>query len=187
MGEKITKHRLHAATGSAALAAALALTACGGDDEDADPGSRYGAPETDTETPTDAATTEDDAGGAGSTVDELGLAETDLGEVVVDGEEMTVYLFTEDAGGTPTCYEQCAENWPPLLAEDDGEVEVGDGLDESLVGRVEREDGSMQVTYNEHPLYFWVDDAAPGDINGQGVNNVWYVLDAEGNAITEMP
>ncbi|MCH7230357.1 hypothetical protein L0U85_05725 [Glycomyces sp. L485] len=168
-----TKYRgLAAAT--AMLVAGLALAGCGDDDNDSgsdgDPG--YGAPET------------EETDGAAEGV-ELALADTTLGQVIADADGMTLYLFTPDEGGESTCYDECAEAWPPLTGE--GDASVAEGLDESLVGSVERDDGSMQVTYNSHPLYYWANDVAPGDVTGQGVNDVWYVLDAEGNAVTEMP
>ena len=165
-----TRSRLRGATAATALLAALAMAGCGDSDSDSDPGGGgYGAPD---ETTT----------GATASV-ELTLADTDLGEVLADGEGMTLYLFTEDSGGTSTCYDDCAAAWPPLTVED--RAAVSGGLDEGLVGSIERDDGTTQVTYNGHPLYYWANDTAPGDVNGQGVNDVWYVVDAEGNAVTE--
>ncbi len=105
-----------------------------------------------------------------------------LGDHLVDGDGRTLYLFTPDEQGASTCVDACAENWPPVLA--GGEVPVADGLDAALVGSVERADGSSQVTYGGWPLYTFVRDAAAGDTNGQGVNDVWYVVGADGNAAT---
>ncbi|WP_199036551.1 COG4315 family predicted lipoprotein [Glycomyces salinus] len=158
---------------AAILAAAMALAACGdGDDGGSDGGGGYGGvPDTDGEEET---TTE----AASATV---ATGETSLGEVLVDGEGMTLYLFTDDTDGTSTCYEQCEENWPPLLVE--GTADVGGAADEALLGTTERDDGSTQVTYNDWPLYYWAADTAPGDVDGQGVGGVWFVLDAEGNAV----
>ena len=65
-----------------------------------------------------------------------------------------------------------------------GEIaEVGEGLDESLVGTITRDDGTVQGTYNGWPLYYFSGDSAPGDVNGQGLNDVWWVIDASGTAI----
>ena len=58
-----------------------------------------------------------------------------------------------------------------------------DGVDEALLGTASRTDGSSQVTYNGWPLYYFAADSAPGDINGQGVNDVWWVVDPSGDAI----
>jgi len=109
----------------------------------------------------------------------LGLADTDLGSVIVDSEGNVLYLFTPDNQGDSVCYDQCAEAWPPLT----GTVTAGDGLDPALLGTAPRTDGDDQVTYNGWPLYYFFQDAAPGDTNGQGVNDVWYVLDAAGDGI----
>jgi predicted lipoprotein with Yx(FWY)xxD motif len=118
---------------------------------------------------------------AGSAVVEL--AESDLGSILVDAEGNTLYAFLPDeaADGEPTCYDQCADNWPALLAE--GEVSVGEGLDDSMFSTVERTDGGTQVRVNEYPLYTFVNDEAPGDTNGQGINEVWFVVGDDGEPI----
>lgn len=117
------------------------------------------------------------AGGGGVVVE---LADTDLGEVLVDGEGRTLYLFTSDSPGVSTCEGECLDVWPPV----EGEAEASDGVDADLLGTIEREDGTVQATYSDWPLYYFASDG-PGDLGGQGVNDVWYVIDAEGNAVTE--
>ena len=109
----------------------------------------------------------------------VALADSSLGSVLVDGDGNVLYLFTPDEQGESVCYDECAGFWPPLV----GEFAAGDGVDAALMGSVVRTDGSEQVTYNGWPLYYFANDAAPGDTNGQGVNEVWYVLDAAGNGI----
>ncbi len=111
------------------------------------------------------------------------VADSELGEILVDGEGRTLYMFQPDeATGEPTCYDQCAENWPPLVA--DGEPTVGEGLDDSLVTTVPRtDDAGDQVKYGDWPLYYFANDEAPGDTNGQGVGGVWFVVDPEGELI----
>lgn len=107
------------------------------------------------------------------------VADSSLGSILVDRDGNTLYLFTPDEQGESVCYDQCEANWPPLV----GEVEAGDGVNGSLLGLAPRQDGSEQVTYNGWPLYYFANDAAPGDVNGQGVNDVWYVVSPEGDAI----
>ena len=133
------------------------------------------APTPTTQAPTTTTTTEPEASAAGL----VALADSSLGPILVDGDGNVLYLFTPDEQGESVCYDECAGFWPPLV----GEFEAGDGVDVALMGSVARTDGSEQVTYNSWPLYYFANDAAPGDTNGQGVNEVWYVLDAAGDGI----
>jgi predicted lipoprotein with Yx(FWY)xxD motif len=114
---------------------------------------------------------------------ELALADSDLGQIIVDGEGKTLYMFQPDEAGTPTCYDDCAAAWPPLLADDAASVTVGTGLDQSKVTVVDRTDGGKQVKYGTWTLYYFANDAAAGDTNGQGLNDVWYVVGANGEPI----
>jgi predicted lipoprotein with Yx(FWY)xxD motif len=128
-----------------------------------------------TTTTTEASTTTEPEAAAGL----VALADSSLGSILVDGDGNVLYLFTPDEQGESVCYDECAGFWPPLV----GEFAAGDGVDAALMGSVARTDGSEQVTYNGWPLYYFANDAAPGDTNGQGVNEVWYVLDAAGDGI----
>jgi predicted lipoprotein with Yx(FWY)xxD motif len=129
---------------------------------------------------TGAAATEAPAAAAGATV---ALGEDDkLGSFLVDDKGMTLYLFTKDTPNTTVCYEKCAVAWPPLLTT--GDPVAGDGVDASLLGTTNRTDGTVQVTYNSWPLYYYEKDKAPGDVTGQDVGGVWYVVSAEGNQVT---
>lgn len=110
---------------------------------------------------------------------QIKLADSSLGQIIVDAEGKTLYMFTPDEAGTPTCYDQCATAWPPLT----GEVTAGAGLDASKLTLVDRTDGSKQVKYGEYPLYYFANDAKAGDTNGQGLNDKWYVVGADGEPI----
>ncbi|MBZ0292299.1 MAG: hypothetical protein K8L99_06995 [Anaerolineae bacterium] len=99
----------------------------------------------------------------------------ELGDFLVANNGKTLYMFTNDEPGVSSCYDQCAENWPPLIVAAETKLGSGPGA-EGTLGTTERTDGSLQVTYNDMPLYFWKDDAAPGDTTGQGVGDVWYVV-----------
>jgi predicted lipoprotein with Yx(FWY)xxD motif len=110
---------------------------------------------------------------------EIKLADSSLGQIIVDAQGKTLYMFTPDEAGTPTCYDQCATAWPPLT----GEVTAGAGLDASKLTVVDRTDGSKQVKYGNWPLYYFANDAAAGDVNGQGLNDKWYVVGADGEPI----
>jgi predicted lipoprotein with Yx(FWY)xxD motif len=143
------------------------------------------------EEPTSMVTEEDMQDEAMAEETEEAMAEADptvivttssLGDVLVDPEGMTLYMFVNDGPGESACYESCATNWPPLLVE--GEPVAGHGLDQSLLGTTERLDGTLQVTYNGMPLYYYVQDSAAGDTTGQGVGGAWYVVNPDGEAVT---
>jgi predicted lipoprotein with Yx(FWY)xxD motif len=114
---------------------------------------------------------------------EIKLADSSLGQIIVDGAGKTLYMFTPDEGGTPTCYDDCATAWPPLLADDAASVTAGTGLDASKITVVDRTDGGKQVKYGNWTLYYFANDAAAGDVNGQGLNDKWYVVGADGEPI----
>lgn len=110
----------------------------------------------------------------------VAVEDSELGEIVVDAEGTTLYVFLADEGSESTCYDECEDNWPPLTV--DGDPVAGDGIDASL-GTTERTDGSTQVTLDGHPLYFFAGDETADDVNGQGVGDVWYVVSPSGEAI----
>lgn len=151
------------------LAAVLMLmvAACGGDDTTAE--------ETTTSTTAAAATTTS----AAPAVAGVSLAETSLGEILVGPEGMTLYGFTVDDPGVSNCYDGCAQAWPPLA----GDTPIGEGLDASLFSTTERTDGTTQLVIGDWPLYYFAGDAQPGDVNGQDVEGVWFVVDAAGQLI----
>ena len=113
----------------------------------------------------------------------VAVEDSDFGEIVVDAEGRTLYVFLADTGSDSTCYDECEDSWPPLTVE--GDPAAGDGIDASLLGTTEREDGNVQVTLDGHPLYYFAADETPDDINGQDVGDVWYVVSPEGAAIKE--
>jgi predicted lipoprotein with Yx(FWY)xxD motif len=101
----------------------------------------------------------------------------ELGDFLVNYEGLTLYLFTNDEPGVSNCAEECAENWPPFTVQATDPLVAGNGVMGEL-GTIERADnGRFQVTYNGMPLYFWNEDAAPGDTNGQGLGDVWFVVE----------
>lgn len=113
---------------------------------------------------------------------ELKLADQpELGAALADGNGNSLYLFSSDAQGESKCYDSCATNWPPLITT--GDVNLGEGLDAALVGTIPRTDGSSQVTYGGWPLYFFVGDTAAGMAAGHGLNEVWFLVTAEGTAV----
>ncbi|MGA8977986.1 MAG: hypothetical protein WB473_02600 [Pedococcus sp.] len=114
---------------------------------------------------------------------DLGVAETSLGQVVVDGSKMTVYVFTKDkpGSGASACTGDCLVAWPPVTTT--AETPTLDGVT-GTVGTITAQDGSKQVTLNGSPLYLFAKDTKPGDVTGQGVGKVWYVVDPGGTMLT---
>lgn len=106
-------------------------------------------------------------------------SETDLGTILVDPEGFTLYIFTNDTEGESTCNEGCIENWPAVP----GDTAIGSDLDAAMFGTTTRADGTEQLTVNGMPLYRYTPDGAPGDVNGQGVGGVWFVVGTDGNMI----
>lgn len=111
-------------------------------------------------------------------------ANSKLGKILVDGNGRTLYLFEKDTAPKSTCYGACATFWPPLLTKE--APVAGAGVNASLLGTTKRSDGTLEVSYAGHPLYYVVTDHNPGDASGQDVNNFgagWYVLGPDGNKI----
>jgi predicted lipoprotein with Yx(FWY)xxD motif len=111
--------------------------------------------------------------------------EGSLGNILVDSQGHTLYLFKKDSGTKSACFGACATNWPPLRAS--GTPTVGGGASASSVGTTPRSDGTPQITYNGHPLYRFVGDKKPGDTNGQGLTAFgggWFALSAAGNQVS---
>ena len=177
----------------AAAAAALVLAACDADEDVAEPG----VEDTETGADTDGATADDaaadgagdadadgpdDADAAGGAV-ELQVGDSDLGDHVVDGEGRTLYASTDDEDGVSNCVGDCAQVWQPLLA--NGEPTAGEGIDETLLGTTDREDGGIQVTYDGRPLYTFVADGDPGATRGQGIAGTWWVVGVDGAPLEE--
>jgi predicted lipoprotein with Yx(FWY)xxD motif len=96
-----------------------------------------------------------------------------LGDFLVDAKGMTLYIFTKDTAGVSNCAGGCLTAWPPLVAT--GDLVAGPGVTGKL-GFITRADGAKQITYNDMPLYYWASDAKAGDMAGQGVGGVWFLM-----------
>lgn len=163
------------------------LAACGA--EGGDDTTTTAAPDTTTTTSADAGqedpttTTAPEGEGAtttaAETMDGVHVADTDLGSILVDPDGFTLYIFTADSEGESTCYDACADLWPPVSAD----TPISSELDESIFGSVTRDDGTEQLAVNGMPLYLYTPDENPGDTTGQGFNDVWFVVDTDGNMI----
>lgn len=109
------------------------------------------------------------------------------GAYVTDAEGRTLYLFEADTQALDNalpesaCRDACAEAWPPLLAE--SAPQAGEGVDAGMIATFDRGDGQMQVTYNGWPLYYYVQDQAPGETKGHDIEDFgaeWYLVTPEG-------
>jgi predicted lipoprotein with Yx(FWY)xxD motif len=166
----------------ALVAAALLAAGCGSSSNAASSGTSskstgggygYGAP-------AKSATTTMSASGAAT----VSSGMTSLGQILVDGNGMTIYLFQKDTGTSSMCDSSCAKYWPPVTTT--GAPKAGSGVTAGMLGTTKRADGTSQVTYNGHPLYLYTGDKSPGDVTGQGLNAfgaLWYVVSPAGKEV----
>jgi predicted lipoprotein with Yx(FWY)xxD motif len=112
------------------------------------------------------------------------VAKSKLGTILVDSHGRTLYLYTLDTNGSSSCtnVDRCYRTWPPLMAT--GTPHAGRGVDPILLGTVHRiRPSGRQVTYNGHPLYRYSQDTKAGQIKGQTLLSLWYVVSAAGAPI----
>ena len=114
----------------------------------------------------------------------VATAPSGLGRILVDGRGHALYLFEKDRRGSSACAGLCATYWPPLLT--NGKSIASKGAKRSLLGKIRRADGTHQVTYAGHPLYFFSGDIKSGQINGEGLTDFgagWYAVSPVGKKI----
>lgn len=107
-----------------------------------------------------------------------------FGTVLFDGSGRALYLFTRERGPSARCYGACAAAWPPALTS--GRPRAGRGAQGRRLGTTRRRDGTRQVTYAGHPLYYYVGDRGPGQINCQDVvefGGTWLIVAPSGRAV----
>ena len=169
---------------SLAILAVAFATACGGSSSSssetaatstpASAGGGYGKPAA-TSTPA-----------AGSEAVSIKASKGELGTFLTDSEGRTLYLWEADKSSSSTCSGACAQAWPPLTTK--AAPKAGAGVQASLLGTTKRDDGTMEVTYDGHPLYYFAGDSSPGQTSGQGNDGFgaeWYVVAPNGKAIDE--
>jgi len=105
-----------------------------------------------------------------------------FGTILVAANGKTLYRYTIDKKGVNRCsaVAQCAAYWPPLLVKPTAKTTVGGGASVSLLGTIKAAHGMRQVTYAGWPLYYFVGDKAAGQVNGQGFEKQWYVVNTKG-------
>lgn len=113
------------------------------------------------------------------------LVDSSVGEILTDGSGRTLYLFEADKSSTSTCSDACAKVWPPLLST--GSPTAGTGTKAGSLGMTKRSDGTNEVTYAGHPLYYYVADGnTPGVVRGQGITSFgaeWDPVSAAGTTV----
>jgi predicted lipoprotein with Yx(FWY)xxD motif len=166
--------RLWSAAGLAAVV--LALAAC------ASSGSSSSSPAAQSSTPAAAGSSSSSSSSAGNMV----LSRTiDGTAVLTNSKGQTLYWFGPDTSTTSNCTGSCATYWPPVT----GPVTAGPGVTGTL-GTITRSDGTVQATYDGHPLYTYVGDTTPGQDKGNGLNTsggVWYAMTVSGAKLSASP
>jgi predicted lipoprotein with Yx(FWY)xxD motif len=168
------------ASSAALLAAAGALAAaagCGGGGGSSDgSGSGYQPP---------ASSAAPTGGASAGTIKAANTG--NLGQILVDGQSRTLYLFEKDQGNKSSCADACASVWPPATTS--ASPKPGSGVDASKLGTTKRSDGTTQVSYAGHPLYYYAPDGTTaGSTQGQGLDQFgakWFVLSPSGSAVTK--
>lgn len=146
------------------LLTVLTLTACGGDEG------------------TEPTPTGDPQAGTGPKVK---VADSEVGPILVDESGRTLYGFTRDRDKSSNCDADCIAVWPALTTS--SPPSAGDRLDASLLGLTKHAEGADQVTYGEWPLYYYVGDTVAGDVNGQGIDDEWFVVAPDATLIKQLP
>jgi predicted lipoprotein with Yx(FWY)xxD motif len=174
----------------AAIVTSLTLVACGDDDEETSaaeapaaeaPADQQSAEVSGEDSSADSA--KGGAGGGGEPGTTIATSDSQYGQILFDGSDRAIYLFDKESSKASECYGACAEAWPPVLTE--GEPRASGGADAKLLGTTERDDGSTQVTYDGHPLYYYVDDPVGEALchNVDEFGGLWLVLEPSGEAV----
>lgn len=117
------------------------------------------------------------ASGKGATIT---VGDSEFGEMIFDSNQQAIYIFENDSRNKTDCYGDCATAWPPVFTS--GKPQAGEGVDDSLLGTVERRDGRLQVTYAGQPLYYYANEG-PGEVGCHNVNlngGFWWVVGPDG-------
>jgi predicted lipoprotein with Yx(FWY)xxD motif len=109
----------------------------------------------------------------------------DVGSFLTDADGRALYLFEADSARESTCYDACTAAWPPLTTTGTPTIS-GPGIQQDMIGTIQRRDGTTQATYNGWPLYHYASDPGPGQHAGQGVEEFggeWYLVAPGGSMV----
>ena len=160
--------RLAAGAGSAAAVAIFAAACSSGGSSSSSPAATGGA-----------------AGASGSGSAVITTASSSGDTFLTDGSGRAVYLWVKDSNDTSACSGACAGAWPPVTTT--GTVTASGGAQASDLRTITRSDGTKQVTYDGHPLYYFSGDSGPGTATGQGSDGFgakWWLVSPSGSDIT---
>ena len=169
--------RFRAAHAAGILLLVLA-SACGADEEAEPAATPTSASPSESPTRTGATPTSESPAPRGT---RMTTAPSDFGEILWGPKRQVVYIWEKEPSSTPQCYGDCAEAWPPVLTK--GEPRSGGDVDQSKLGTTERRDGSTQVTYNGHPLYYYAHEG-PGEVLCHDITThggTWWVVTPAGD------
>jgi predicted lipoprotein with Yx(FWY)xxD motif len=175
--------RAKAAGGAGLVAAALLIAACGSSASTGGSGSAGSGSAGSTSAGTNAASAKPATAGGGAAT--IATAKGTAGTFLVGQGGRAVYLWVADKGMKSTCSGGCAQTWPPVLTK--GAPKAAGGVKSSLLGTTKRSDGTTEVTYKGHPLYYFAGDSSAGSITGQGSTSFgapWWLVSTSGAAIT---
>lgn len=165
------------------VALAMGAVGCGGGNED-DTGSSKPTPETTTAPASDKQSDEDAKPKKGAWGVAFGAGSENLGIILFDAAGRTLYTFEGDQGPDSSCYGACAKQWPPALTE--GKPKARGEASAAMVGASKRKDGTVQLVYAGHPLYYYSGDKGGAEYNGQGTSafgGEWYVIRPSGEIV----
>jgi predicted lipoprotein with Yx(FWY)xxD motif len=161
-------------------AGALALTACSSSKKTAStPAPTLPATSVASSPSSSASTPSSTAAGAAVTIS---IAKTSKGSALVGPNGHALYRYDPDTGTASSCTGGCASLWPPLV----GTPHPAAGLDASDFGTIKRDDGSMQITYDKHPLYYYAKDEDSEDVYGDGIGGVWHLAKSDDDGGSSM-
>ncbi len=105
---------------------------------------------------------------------------SEYGPMLFDSRGQAIYIFELEESSKAECYGSCAKSWPPVLT--DGDPVASGNVDAKLLGTTKRTDGTTQVTYNGHPLYFYANEK-PGEVECHNIKThggLWWVIQPNG-------
>ncbi|MGK5740104.1 COG4315 family predicted lipoprotein [Micromonospora sp. URMC 103] len=113
------------------------------------------------------------------------VEKSSLGPILTDQNGRTLYAFLNDKGVASSCVDDCIATWPALVSREP--ATTGTGASRELLSQTDRAEGTVQATYAGWPLYYYVGDVGPGDVDGQGVDDVWFAVGPDGKLVKTTP